>query len=328
MIDNNIAIASWNCCLGLQNKLDFIKNVLNTYTIDLLFLQEAEIKITTPINLLQISNYNLEMSPTNGQLNSRTCCYVRSKIKYKRLDESENKTVELIMMETMDKTICGYYRPFLLPNHCSSIDYIKDTVSVMNNIKTKNIIMIGDFNIDFNKLNIQNYKYQTLYDELEIFLIEKTLVQIIKENTWQRKCKDTLKESLLDHIYTNDLSLINECINEQQAIGDHNLVGIELKIETSKFTTNYPKTIQDWSKYDKEKFRSDLLARLTPNMDNIDAQDHLSQLNQTISSSLSPYLEMKNVKRKYIGEVFSIKLINLRQLRKNLYHKYKQKKSE
>ena len=64
MSKNVLKIASWNCCLGILNKLDFVKNILDKHNIDILFLQEVEITNNMNLDLLKIKNYNLELSPT------------------------------------------------------------------------------------------------------------------------------------------------------------------------------------------------------------------------------------------------------------------------
>ena len=59
-----ITVASLNCSLGLVNKIDIIKAIILDYKIDVLFLQETEIKPITPLNQIEIPNYNIELSPT------------------------------------------------------------------------------------------------------------------------------------------------------------------------------------------------------------------------------------------------------------------------
>ena len=98
-----IKTASWNCSLGLLRKVDLVKLILTEYKLDLLFLQETEIKQNTPLQALQITGYNLELSPTYGQQNSRTFCYVKTSLKYERLSEIENSKVELIAIKTLKK---------------------------------------------------------------------------------------------------------------------------------------------------------------------------------------------------------------------------------
>ena len=307
-----LKIASFNCTLGLVNKIEVIKLILNEKNLDVLFLQEVEIKPTTPLNHLKIENYNLELSPTFDQLNSRTCCYVSSKLKYKRLTNHENNKVELIAIETMNNVLCGLYRPFLLPNHISEMEYIKDVLGVLNEACHPNMIIIGDFNIDLSKTNLQNYKYANIYNELESYFIENTFVQLIKKTTWQRKYKDTLKESILDHIYTNNLCNVISNFNEQQTIGDHNLIGLELKIETVNYPHNYPKIVQDWSKYSKEALIEKLSTIDFSELELLEVDSHVSELNQILGTVLDELVTTIHVKRKEVPGFISIGYIKKR----------------
>ena len=341
-----LTIATWNCSLGLANKTDFVKCYLEEYKIDVLFLQETEIKPTTPLKHLEIPKYNLELSQTYGQLNSRTCCYIRSKIKYERLkDQESNKVelisikailsyvccicvrsdpkVELILIKTNSYMLCGFYRLFLLPNHNNELEYISETVSLLENIKNENVILLGDFNMDFRKVNNQDYKNARLYNLLETVLIEKTLVQIINEPTWQRKCKTSLNESILDHIYVSNLCSVIDQFNEQQIIGDHNLVGVVLQFEHKNFPHCFPKTVQDWSKYSKELLINKLSTLNLGELETLDVESHISALNQMLGTILDDIIPTINIKRKEVPGFISISYIRQNRKRRNYYKKFK-----
>ena len=240
-----ITIASWNCCLGLQNKIDVIKSILQDYEIDVLFLQETEIKPCTPINNILIPGYNLELSSTYGQSNSRTCCYVRSKVKYKIILHPGNINVEAITLELFNTQVTGVYKPFLLPNHTSDIEYVTELSNIIKSLNASNLIILGDFNIDFLKINTQNYNRTNTFNILEEVLIEKTLVQLIKKPTWERVYNNSLKQSLLDHIYCNNIQIVETITNDKQVCGDHNLVAIKTNISHQEYPEINKQTITE-----------------------------------------------------------------------------------
>ena len=318
-----IKIASWNCSLGLVNKKDIVQNILHDYKIDILFIQEAEIKTSTPIQFLQIQDYNLETSPTYGQKNSRTCCYIRSKLKYDRVLDKENKNVEAMLIKVFDYTICGLYRPFLLPNHQNDISYLDDIKTMIENIQSKNIILIGDFNMDYKKVSDQTYRNTRLYNIIEPVLIEKTLVQLITEPTWKRKSGNELKESILDHIYVSNLCSVQNHFNEQQIVGDHNLIGLDLQLEQIKYPMNYPKHVQDWSDYNKEKLVNRLLMYDFDKLENSDVNSHNSELNQLLCTIADELIPTLTIKRKEVPGFVSIDYIKRRRKRKNYYKRFK-----
>ena len=61
MPEQQIKIATWNLCLGLLNKRDYIKMLLNTEQIHLLNMQETEIPPCQDEAGLNIPGYSLEV---------------------------------------------------------------------------------------------------------------------------------------------------------------------------------------------------------------------------------------------------------------------------
>ena len=276
----SIRIASWNCCLGLQNKTETVKIILQDYELDILFLQEAEIKNTTPINHLEIIGYTLELSPTYGQKNSRTCCYVKNNLKYTRDNACERNNVEIIVIKVFDTQIAGLYRPFLLPHHNNEADYMKDCSDIISSLNSKNILLLGDFNLDFKKVSDQSYARANTFQILENVLIEKTLVQLIKDHTWQRKYNETIKCSLLDHLYSNNINIVENIINEMQICGDHNLIAADVKIARTKYLDVNKKIINDWSKYSSERLINKLSDYDLDDLTHTNIDEHNSRLNK------------------------------------------------
>ena len=140
-----IKINSWNCCLGVSNKIETVARILYENKIDILFVQEAEITKTTPLNVLNIKGYSCEFSPTIGQNKSRMVCFVKNSIKYVRLENKEDKNVELIALKVSDSIICGFYRPYLLPNHRSELDYMIDTWLLLEELLTELLLFLLSF---------------------------------------------------------------------------------------------------------------------------------------------------------------------------------------
>jgi len=40
----SLRIGSWNVCNGIAMKMDYVKNAITEYDLDILFIQEAELK--------------------------------------------------------------------------------------------------------------------------------------------------------------------------------------------------------------------------------------------------------------------------------------------
>ena len=56
-----LKIGSWNVCNGIATKMDYVKNALTEYDLDVLFIQEAEISETLQRDLYNIKGYTIEM---------------------------------------------------------------------------------------------------------------------------------------------------------------------------------------------------------------------------------------------------------------------------
>ena len=57
----SLKIATWNMCLGLFHKKDYVRNILHEHQIDILTLQETEIQEDTDFKNLQIKGFTLEI---------------------------------------------------------------------------------------------------------------------------------------------------------------------------------------------------------------------------------------------------------------------------
>ena len=82
--------------------------------------------------------------------------------------------------------VCGLYRPYKLVNAANHSDQFKVQIrEVSDFIKdNENFVILGDFNLDYNKLHTQNYIHRRLYDEWSEFSNAFDLVQLIEEVTW------------------------------------------------------------------------------------------------------------------------------------------------
>ena len=56
-----IKVATWNLCLGLKNKKDYVYDTLRREKIDICLLQEVEININYPLNILSAKDYSIEV---------------------------------------------------------------------------------------------------------------------------------------------------------------------------------------------------------------------------------------------------------------------------
>ena len=64
--------------------------------------------------------------------------------------------------------------------------------------------------------------------QLSDFAVHNNFFQLIDFCTWSRVINGIKKESILDHVYVNDISSIKNVKSETPTFGDHRLIIVEL----------------------------------------------------------------------------------------------------
>ena len=111
-----IKLATWNICLGLKNKKDYIYQVIYEEKIDICLLQETEILIDYPIELLSAKNFKIE--PETTLTKARTAIIIRDGINYERKREIEKTDCGIVIIDVFANTnyrIINVYRQFNPP---------------------------------------------------------------------------------------------------------------------------------------------------------------------------------------------------------------------
>ena len=111
-------IATLNLCLGLKNKKEEIKRIVEDNKIDILCVQETEVIKDYPIELLTFRNFNYENEMND--LKSRCGIYVRNNVSYVRRTDLEVKNMHIVIIDinnTKKHRIITIYRPFKPPNY-------------------------------------------------------------------------------------------------------------------------------------------------------------------------------------------------------------------
>ena len=109
---------------------------------------------------------------------------------------------------------------------------------------------MGDFNLD-GGLNLSpEYYNKNLLNVLNLFATEFELTQIVEFPTWSRIINGIRKESLLDHVYLNNMATFNSVYYDSPVFGDHVLVITELSLLTVTTKVNNA-LMRKWSLYSK-----------------------------------------------------------------------------
>ena len=99
-MSNVTKIATLNLCLGLKNKKEQVEKLIIDNKIEILCLQETEIPVNYPIDLLTFRGYNYENE--NNQFKSRCGIYVSNNITYLRRNDLESINMHVMIIDIND----------------------------------------------------------------------------------------------------------------------------------------------------------------------------------------------------------------------------------
>ena len=96
---SRINIGTWNLCLGLPNKRDNFTDTLRRNNIGICCLQETEIQMGFPENILNCNGFNLELEMNTTK--KRVGIYIRKNIKYRRREDLEKAGMHIVIIDVM-----------------------------------------------------------------------------------------------------------------------------------------------------------------------------------------------------------------------------------
>jgi exonuclease III len=204
-------IATLNLCLGLPNKKEIIKQTIINEKIDVLCLQETEVEINLDHNLLSFPGYRYESE--NNSVCSRVGIYVKTNVSYVRRKDLEGVNSHITIIDLKSKNdyrIINLYRSFNPRNDYTPLELFKYQVNIIKNCLTDRTIILGDFNLDWNKRGSMNYPFRNYFNHWNDEMSGALAIQIVDFPTWSRSVNGILRESVIDHIYVPDPSAISE----------------------------------------------------------------------------------------------------------------------
>ena len=165
-----INLATWNICLGLKNKKDYVYETLSVNNIDICTIQEVEISNNYPSELLSHRNYKLEIELST--VKARCAIAIKKEIDYVRRSDLETVDTSVVIVDVnlvVDYRIINVYRSFNPPHgltqkaaFAQQLNLIKKATT---NLKGREIIILSDFNLDEIKHNATDYVRKDLFDD-------------------------------------------------------------------------------------------------------------------------------------------------------------------
>ena len=147
-----INLGTLNLCLGLTNKKEIVKRLINDENIDIICLQETELTNNLDHNLMSLNGYVYE-SEINCKL-SRVGVYLKAGINYVRQFDLEGRDLHLVIIDikaNKNTRIINIYRSFNPQNGQHPRTFFYSQLERLREAMTTNTILLGDFNLDWNK---------------------------------------------------------------------------------------------------------------------------------------------------------------------------------
>ena len=128
-----IKIATWNLCLGLSNKKDYVYKTLNSDNIDICLFQEVEIDKNIYIKNLTSKNYCLEVETITEK--ARCAVALKNDVAFVRRNDLEDIDLSMIVIDinnTVKYRIINIYRQFNPPNNNTQLEHFLLQLNTFN----------------------------------------------------------------------------------------------------------------------------------------------------------------------------------------------------
>lgn len=171
---------------------------------------------------IELENY-LVIRRDRNRKGGGVCIYVRSDIGFNHRTDLKSEQIEAVWLDIllpMSKPIliCACYRP---PDQTQFYELLEDVCSNCMDLVKSEVIMLGDFNTDFQKSDVSGYK------ALKNFCRSFSLHQLINEPTHVR----SISQTTIDLVLVSDKSRITESGVIQYGLSDHYIIFCTKKIK-------------------------------------------------------------------------------------------------
>ena len=210
---------------------------------DLIFISEANLEEQTQEYETLITGYSIQkQKPSLVNTISRLVLLIKDgtyiKIEHGKMDQAISSIWTSISRRGMKKImICGIYREHRYVDQTDDLSsqpaaqnqrwekFLKQIEDVGANV---DIYIVGDFNLDYQKWQMPDPSHAQMIQCTKNSLETNGYTQLVKGITrsWPGQT-----DSSIDHFWTNVHQKVICCRNEVQAVGDHNLITAEIRIQ-------------------------------------------------------------------------------------------------
>jgi hypothetical protein len=155
------------------------------------------------------------------------------------------------------------------------------------------------------------------------------LSQLVTDITWSRTVNGHIQESILDHIYVNDTSIISETLIVSQEVSDHSPIITRTvgHSSLSAFKTTEIITRRSWARYTKEALETELNQIDWGMVAGPDAETTSQNLDKALFQVLERLVPLRSFKTRSRDDT-PIEVRRLQKQYKNLLNKSKRRNSD
>ena len=235
----NLGSKKWN------NKRNQIQALVDTDNPDIIFISEANLDESTPPHESLIAGYDITLPKTvtvNGT--ARLVLLTKESLEFDLIEDLMDDTVSSIWIKITRQgvkglLVCGVYREHHYLNQPTdwSLQPAEQTrrwSQFLRQVETARISsichVIGDFNLDYKKLNAPDFAHLQMITDTKDSLEAGGFFQLVDDVTrsWPGQV-----DSLIDHFWTNDPQKILKVSNVVRAVADHNVISANIRIKGS-----------------------------------------------------------------------------------------------
>ena len=107
----------------------------------------------------------------NNSVKARTGIYLSNSINYKRKSELEGIDSNLLIVDIYTKKgpkrLINIYRSFNPQNNVNTREKFKYQLQLIKGAMTSDTLLIGDFNLNYEKVHDDNYAYKNMFVDFE-----------------------------------------------------------------------------------------------------------------------------------------------------------------
>ena len=271
---------------------------------DIVIITECDFETNDIALDFKIDGYST-LIPKNFEKKIRTITLVANSTRFKEIDCDSYfpfTSIEIQRENQGNLNIIGIYREINKNNESQKLQ-LQDLNNILTHLNSKSVCVIGDFNLDANKLDDQSWTNASLSKYLKEICVQNGLSIVTPGPTFSYKTnrEDNMKFSALDYALLTE-ELIDETIPEIITCGfsDHQGMKIEFKGKEPPGKKNIKLKCRGkiQNEYEFQEQMNTCMESISTTMQNLDINDQASLLVNTFQDVLDIHAPWKEVKVK------------------------------